>query len=301
MTQPQRIDSAYVEQELDLMVPELIGEAYPDRTYPMVFPVEPGLSPGIQSVTYRFSKAVGQAKIVEAGSREVPLVDIDVIPVTVPVKVIRLGLEYDTEDVRAGQLTGRPLDRDKMVVVLEGHEAKIDQTAWVGDSRSGIFGIISHPNVLRLVTSTTFDSASTPANILAALNLLVQKQIALTNGIERPNTLALSHEEFQYISSTPYSSTGSGDTRTILEVFKAGNPGVDQVFGVHWLAGAGVGSTNVCVAFNRARQKLGHLLAMVPTRNPISFSGVVYSAVYESKTGGIQVKKPYSVIVMEGI
>lgn len=301
MNEQVRQDAAYVEQELNAMAPEVVAEAYPERTYSRAFPLAAGLSPGMDSITYRHAKAVGTAKVIEPGSREVPLVEYDVIPVTARLKVIRLGMEYDTEDVRQGQHTGRPLDRDKYITVLEGHESKIDALAWVGETAKSLYGLTNHPNILRLVTSTTFDANSTPAAILAALNLMSAKMIALTNGIEKPNTLALSDEDHQYISATPFSQAGSGDTRSILEVFQKGNPMIDLIIPVHWLKAAGVGGTSAAVMYNRAKAKVEHLLAMVPTRNPVAFDGVVYRSVVESKSGGVQVKKPFSVIMLEGI
>ena len=301
MSTENRTDAAFVEQEVDILMPDVILEAYPDRTYGQAFSVAPGLSPGAKTVTYRHAKGVGVAKFVDPGSREVPLVEYDVVPNTVPIRLIRLGAEYDTEDVREGQLTGRPLDRDKLVIVAEGHEALIDETAWVGSPSRGIYGVANHPNILRLVTSTTFDSNSTASAILAAMLLPVSKMVSLTKGIERPNTLALPHEQHEYVSSTMYSQAGSGDTRTILEVFLASQKQIDLVLPVHHLEGAGVGSEDVAVYYNRARTKIEHLLAMRPTRNPVAWDGTNWRVVYESKTGGCSVKKPFSVIDLEGI
>lgn len=297
-----RQDAAYVEQELNVLHPEVIEESYPERTYSKVFPLAPGLSPGATSVTYRQAKSVGVAKIVEPGSRECPLVEYNVYPITAPLKVLRLGLEYDTEDVRQGQLTGRPLDRDRFIAVQEGHEQQIDSLAWIGLTAKGLYGLVNHPNILRLVTATTFDANSTPTAILAALNLKVAKMINLTRGIEKPNTCAFPPEQHKYLSSTPfYNTVNAGGVRTIMEVFMAGNPEIDQCLSVPWLEGAGTGSSDVCVCFNRLRTKIEHLLALVPTRNPVAFDGIVYRSVVESKSGGLQVKKPFSVIVLEGI
>lgn len=296
-----RADSLYIDQQLDVMAPDVIKEAYPERTYSKAFAQAKGMSPGMASITYRHARGVGVAKIVEGTSREIPLVGIDVSPVTVPVKLIRLGMEYTTEDVRQGQFTGMPLDREQFMFVMEGHYAKIDEVAWVGDTASSIYGLANHPNILRLATSVTFDSNSTPAQILAALNLMKAKQVSLTRGIERFNTLAISDEEYQYISSTPFSASGSGDTRTILEVYLAGDKDVDLVLPIHWLRAAGVGSTNMAIGFNRGSAKVEHLLAMAPVRQPTTLSGVVFLSVVESKTGGLAIHKPFSVIALEGI
>lgn len=296
-----RSDAAYVEQEVDILMPEVIMEAYPDRTYGQAFSVAPGLSPGAKTVTYRHAKGVGVAKFVDPGSREVPLVEYGVTPNTVPLRLIRLGTEYDTEDVREGQLTGRPLDRDKLIIVGEGMEQLIDETAWIGSPARGIYGVSNHPNILRIVTSTTFDSNSTPAAILAAMLLPVSKMVSLTKGIERPNTFALPHDQHEYVSSQPYSAAGSGDTRTILEVFLASQKQIDLVLPVHHLEGAGTGGADLGVYYNRLRTKVEHLLAMRPTRNPVAFDGTNYRVVFEAKTGGTSVKKPFSVIAIEGI
>ena len=301
MPDEYRTDAAWLEQELDRLMPEVIRETYPQRTYSRVFPLAPGLDPGMRSVTYEHAKGVGIAKFVEPNSGESNLVEYNVAPETAVLGLLSLDFEYTTEDVRASRFTGRPLERDKLETCLEGHEAAIDQTAWVGNTDRKIYGLVNHPNILRLVTSTTFDSSSTPAQILAALNLMAAKQNALTLGVEQGNTLALSHEAYKYIATTPYSSTGSGDTRTILEVFKAGNPEIDEVIPVHWLQTAGYGSTAVAVLFDRSASKLEHLLAMPPTRNPIEIRGRKFIQTVDSKTGGLKVKKPFSVIVLEGI
>ena len=296
-----RNDAAWLENELDVQMPEVIREAYPQRTYAAVFPLEPGLDPGMKSVTYLHAQGVGTAKFVEPTSRKVPLVEFDVIPETVVLSTLRLGFEYTSEDVEAGRFTGRPLDRDKMLTTMEGHEKAIDETAWIGSPSRKIYGIANHPNAIRLATSTTFDANSTPAAILAALNLMSAKQDALTLGSEEGNTLAISRAAYKYIAQTQYSVSGSGDTRTILEAYRAGNPQIDMVVGVHWLSTAGAGSSAVAVLFDRSRNKIGHLLALRPTRDPIAWDGTVYRQVVRSKTGGVKAKKPFSIVILEGI
>lgn len=297
-----RNDAAYVESQLDVMMPEVIREAYPDRTYAAAFPLAKGLNPGAISVTYRFGKGVGRAQIVEGSSSEVPLVEYGVQPFTSALRLIRLAFEYSQEDVRQGQFAGEPLDRQKAITCQEGHEEEIDRLAWVGSSAHQVYGLVNHPNILRIVTSTTLDSSSTPANILAVLNLAIAKMTALTNGIEQPDCLALPPAQHKYLHQTPYSSTGAGDARTIAEVFRAGNPEIKQIMAVHWLgSAAGTVSANTMVVFNRARAKVEHLLAMAPTRNPVAFDGTVYRVVMESKSGGLRVHKPFSVLAVEGI
>ena len=296
-----RSDAAWLQQQLDLMMPEIIKEAYPKRTYGQVFALESGLHPGMKTVTYQHAKGVGVAEFVEPNSNKTNLVEFDVTPETASLSVLDLGFEYSMEDVRAGQYTGQPLDKQKIFLCMEGHEAKIDKTAWVGETSRKIYGLANHPNALRLVTGTTFDANSTPVNILAALNLMASKQDNLTIGIEEGNTLAMSRAAYRYIASTPYSAAGSGDTRTILEAFLAGNQQIDQVLPIHWLNTAGTGSSAVAILFDRNRSKIRHLLAMRPTRNPLTFTGRKYRQIVESKTGGLKLLKPFSVIIMEGI
>lgn len=297
-----RNDAAYVEQQLNGFMPDVIMEAYPQRTYSRAFPLAQGLSPGMISVTYLHGKGVGQARIVDGASRDVPLVEFDVTPFTAPLKLIRLGFEYSQEDVRQGQFAGQPLDRQKALVTMEGMEEEIDRLAWVGRSSRQVYGLANHPNILRIATSTTFDSTSTPAQILEKMNLAVAKMHGLTNGIEVPDAVALSPEEHKYIHQTPFSSTGAGDVRTIADVFRAGNPEIKEILSVHWLASSsGAVTSNTMVVFNRARAKLEHLLAMVPTRNPVAFDGTFYRIVMEAKSGGLRIHKPFSVLALQGI
>lgn len=302
MNEQVRVDAAWVEEQLSLLMPEIIAEDYPERTYSRAFKTPGGLSPGMQSVTHLHSRGTGKARIVDGNSREVPLVGYDVQPRTTPVKLIRLGFDYTQHEVRQGQFAGVPLDREKARVCMEGHEEQIDRMAWAGDSARQVFGLVNHPNILRLVTSTTIDSSSTPAQILAALNLALAKQTALTNGIEKPDCLALPPEQAKYIAQTPYSATGAGDVRTIAEVFLAGNPEIKEIMPVYWLAASsGAVSSDVMVAFNRSQAKIQHMLAMVPTRNPVAWDGVAFRVVIESASGGLMIAKPFSVIVTEGI
>lgn len=296
-----RADSLYIDQQLDVMAPDVIRQAYPKRTYATVFKKSKDVKPGMRSVTYRHMKGVGVAKIIEPTSREIPLVGLEVTPHTVPVHTTILGMEYSTSDVRQGQFTGMPLDREQFLTVMEGHYALIDELAWIGRTENEIVGLANHPNILRIVTSVTFDSNSTPAQILGQLHLMTAKMNSLTRGIEQMNTLGLSDEEYKYIAQTPYSTTGSGDMRTILEVFQAGNKEVDLVLPIHWLRAAGVGSTNMAIGFDRSETKVEHLLAMEPTRQPTTLQGRFYTSFVESETGGLAIHKPFSVIALEGI
>lgn len=297
----ERLDSLYIEQQLDVLQPEIIRESYPERTYQRAVAQAPGLSAGASSVTYRFMNYVGTAELKADGSNELPLMNAQVIPRTVNLYYIKLGMTYTLEDVDRSRTTGQPLDRDLTIGVLEGHEEKIDEVCWLGHDQSGLEGLANSAHTLKMAQAVTFDSSSTPSAIVSAINTALGKIPSVTRGVESAKMIALPVEEWTYIHQTPYSSTGAGDVRTIAEVVRAGNPEIRDIMKVHHLSTAGTGSTPAMLCWDPDRTKVEHLLAQRPTRMPVAYDGAEYKVPFHSKTGGVKWKKPKSAILVEGI
>jgi hypothetical protein len=147
-------------------------------------------------------------------------------------------------------------------------------------------------------------TAKTPDQILADLNGIVTSQIALTNGVEQPDSIGLSPERYALIASTPRSA--NSDT-TILKYFLDNSPYVKNVYPLIEFANVTprpsteVGSANLLVAYTNSEDKFTFEIPQPFEQMPVEARGMSFRVNCHARTAGVAVYYPLSITIWEGI
>ena len=244
-----------------------------ERSRPPITTIEipsvPGLSEGTEYYGYDILQANGLAKVVANYGTDIPLVEVAAEPHNLRMKSLKLGAKWSEDDLLAFATAGRPLDQSKLNEALRGCEVAIDQVTFLGDSANALHGMLSHPNIPRVLSPFKWDSNATADQILALLSQCITTISRLTRGVERPTRLALPPFVVDYLGLLPRSATT--DTSVLawfLDNVRRQIPGF-EIRPVHWLTGAGVGGSNVGVFYDPDPMKLEKALPMPPPTAPV--------------------------------
>lgn len=300
-------ETAYFYREFEDIKTMAIEQEYPALELLNLLPKATDTDPGAQSITYRIYDRVGQAAIVADYADDPPRIDVVGREVTRPLKTISDAYGYSIQEIRNSQRTGRPLDRQKSVAAREIIDTKINSLILNGDDAHGLYGLMNHPNVPSTTVAndgtggSTEWTSKTSALIQRDMRALMSGVATLTKGIERPDTLLVSQEEYDYAAGTQFSE--ASDT-TVLDFFLATsrptNPNL-VVIPLVALNGQGTGGTGVMIALNRSRSKL---LVEIPTdfeQLPPQARNFEQVVLCFSRFGGVNIFRPLSVSIADGI
>ena len=104
---------AFFERELESIEAKLYEFKQRELMYRELIPVSNRDNPGAESLTYRMFDKVGMAKVIANYADDLPRADIFGKEFTHAVKGIGMSFGYSTQELRAAQMAGRPLDSAK--------------------------------------------------------------------------------------------------------------------------------------------------------------------------------------------
>lgn len=299
--------SVFFRRELEFIKAQSYDVLYQDLLARSVFPTSNEAGAYAEVITYRTYDRVGMAQIINAYAKDLPRADVTGKETSSPVRVIGLSFSYTVAEVLASQATGRSLEQRRANAVQRGTEETIDNIAWYGDAGSGLPGFLTNPNI---PTGSVAQNAAgtstkwvdkTPGEILEDVNDLFGTIYASTRKKERPNTLLLPTKQWNYITSTPRSD--NSDT-TIANYLVQNSPflsSVDDIIAAPEMEGAGTGSTDMMVAYDRNPDKLTLEVPLELQFLPVQERGLNLEVPAWAKTGGVIVYYPMSARFAYGI
>jgi hypothetical protein len=303
-TQLDAGESFFFARELEYIKSKSYDIEFPDMKAFKHIPISTEAGDGAQSITYAQFEEVGLARIIESYGDDLPRADIRGKEYTQLVKSVGVSYGYSIQEIRAALMVGRSLTQRQANSARRANDQKINRLAWFGDTNYGIYGMVNMPNVPAFAVPATGTGATTqwvnktPDQILGDLNQVANSIVALTKGVEMPNTVLLPVAQYTLIASTPRSPVS--DT-TILEYFIQNNPFISTVDWVPELAGAGPSGEDIMIAFDKNPDKLTMEIPMPFTQYPPQERGLEFIVPCESRFGGIIVYYPLSIAIGEGI
>ena len=308
-----RIDSAtgtvLLERELTHIDPEIYKRAKPD---PVMLDLDdvPGVPAGASNYEYNIMTAVGVATIVANYATDIPIVNAAVEPHIVKLHSFKEGVVISEDDMLAYATAKRPIDQTLMDAALDGVDVAVEETLWLGDAASclkgvryGMHGMISHPNVPRFVFPFRLDGSEsfTTDQVLAAFSKLLTTMNRLTRNVEKPNRLALPDHIVTYLGLLKMdTASGYSVLSWFLENVRKFLPDF-QIVSVHWLIGAGAGTTDAGVLYRAGGTQIHKLYPMKPRRQPTVYADTVYKTHYWARFGGLVVRRPFSMLIIDGL
>lgn len=303
-------ETFFFARELEYIKSKSYDIEFPEMKAFKHIPISTEAGEGALAITYAQFQETGLARVIESYADDLPRADIKGKEFTTPVKSLGVSYGYSVQEIRAALFAGRSLTQRQANAARRANDQKVNRLAWFGDNTYRILGLINNTNIPANFVPNDGTGASTlwvdktPDQILRDLNQVTNSIVALTNGVEMPNTVLLPVAQYTLIASTPRSSVS--DT-TILEYFIQNNPFITTVDWVPELKGAGPipdGGTepsDIFIAYDKNPDKLTMEIPMPFTQYPPQERGLEFVVPCESRYGGIIIYYPLSLTIGEGI
>ena len=280
----------------------------------LFIPVTSEAPTGADTIRIPYYDLIGRAKIVHDYASDFPEATSISTYKDVSIKSVGSKFSYSVQDIRKAQMAGLPLEQRKADAARRAVDELIDNIAWLGDSASGLTGLLNATGVNSYTVGTTGTSSSTlwsaktPDNIIADVTGLINTVRVATNGKETPDTLLLPMKNYNYIAMTRVSSYSD---KTILTYLKEAvkELGITKIDWVNELVNIGssgtvpVGQTysDRMIAFpsdpNILRLEIPQPFEMYPPQ----LENLVYNIPCHARTAGVLLYYPLAVVVGDGI
>lgn len=298
------VGDLFFANQLNVIQQRVYEYQYPQFRAFEFIPVNYSDPDGAQFISTTQYQSVGRARIINSYADDLPEASVIGMMLTSPVKSIGTSYRYSHDEIRAARFVGMDLPFHLAEAARRANDELVNNLAIVGDPETGLTGLLNNPAVPVVaipddgIGVSTEWTTKTPEQVLRDMNLVVNSIVANSNGVELPNTLLLPIEQYTYISSTPRST--ASDT-TIREYFLMNNPFISVVSWMPQLSGAGVGGTDMMIAFERNSNKLEMRIPLAFTQYAPQERNLEFVIPCQSKFGGVSIYYPLSVAVGEGI
>ena len=229
-----------------------------------------------------------------------------------PIRGLGSSYGYSVQDIRAARYANKALESLKASSARRTIEQLQNRLVWFGDIVNGLRGLlgITNANLAAAAaavaapfgTAWSAVSGKTPAEILVDMDTLVNAAWIATNGVERPDTLALPQAAYAHIATT---ARGAVTDTTILEFFRKVHPEITSVVPCVELNAvvappSGLaGPRAVGVAFKRDEEHITHEVPLPFTQHSPQQQGLEYVVPCEARDGGVICPIPLAVTYME--
>lgn len=187
-----------------------------DITYPSLIPINTSYAewqPDIAAIT--MGAGVGEAKWINGGAKDVPLVDMSATTKAVPFAVMAVGYEVNYEEIGLAANAGVNISDRKATIVRRKAEEFTQNVAMIGDTNKGWLGLLNQTGVTILPASTKAATGTawvlnsgalnaTAAEIARDLTNLILGPVTATNSV-RPiiaDTVALPSLAYRALAGT---------------------------------------------------------------------------------------------------
>lgn len=246
------------------------------------------------------------------GTTNLQGVDINGQIVTTPLRPAGMSLSYTQMELESSQLLGQPLDATKFNAIKTKYEMGNDQMVYIGSSDVGATGLTNHTGVTYGSASYTnwMGGTTTPAQILASVNDLINTVYKNSGYARCPSKLGLPPAQFAYIAATPVTTAGSVSILKFLEdnSLSLRINGVPlEIVPIKWLTGttaggvgAGAGGTDRMIAYTNDADLVRFPLVPITGFTP-SYHGIMFERPYVWMMGEVEVVYPETIGYADGI
>lgn len=250
----------------------------------------------------------GNMPWISAESTAIEGVSVNGQKIVTPLRLLGREVSYTSVELERSQLTGQPIDRQKMDALNILYQMNTDQMVYVGSTDVSATGLLNNASVTATgvsngISGSPLWSQKTPDEILADVNTLLNSTWQASGFAVCPGKLLLPPSNFSYISSQKVSSAGNV---SILKFLKENSIALNvngselDIAPVKWNTGIGSGATNRMVAYTNMVDKVR--FPMVPIRRETAYyQGIRYTAPYIWAFGQVEFVYPETVQYADGI
>jgi hypothetical protein len=277
-------------------------------------PVSAEAPPGAESIKIRYYDVVGEAKWVSDYASDFPAANTYGSEKTFNIEGIGVQYTYSIQEIRRAQMAGIPLDQRSAMAAERSINEFIDDKAWYGDAKVGIYGLLKYPGVTTYTVpavgtgSSTLWSTKTPDQIIADVTGMLTAVHTATNGKEMPNTLLLPRAEFNRLAGL---RTGTYNDKTVLAYLEE-NLALLGLTEIDWInesvnigttgnIPAGQTASNRAVVYVKDPEHLRLELPIAFESFAPQLEGMVYKIPCYARTAGVISYYPLSIAYADGI
>jgi hypothetical protein len=299
----------YFARQLELRIAKIYEIMYPELPARSIFPVSRIGGPGVETIVEQYMDIIGNAEIGSGEEVDFPRADVVGGEVSSKVRPIITGFGYSWLEIQRAMRAGISLNAARANAAKRAFETKLNDIAFNGHEASGITGFFSNAEIPResaaatgAGSATTFVSKS-PDNIVADIEAAMNDPWEDSMMIHKPNTLLMPVSQYRLIASTRMNAY---DTMTILSFLLNNHPsfmgGAGTITPVNQLKGAGPTAGADCmVAYQKTEEVLELRIPFEQQFFPVQQRGFQYMVPSLGLTGGVVVRYPKAIKIVEGI
>ena len=249
---------------------------------------------------------------INSGTTALQGVDINGALTTTPLRPLALTLSYTELELLKSQETGFPLDASKMNAINTKYQMSTDKVVYYGDTDVGATGLFNKSGVTYGAAShlSWMGGVTTPAQILAAVNDLIESTWSQSGFTYCPTELRIPPAQFAYIAATPVTTAGSLSILAFLEqnsISMRVNGKPLNIQPVKWLTGTtaggvggGAAGTDRMVAYTKDYDLVRFPMVPIQGFTP-SYRDLIYSCPYVWALGETEIVYPETIQYADGI
>ena len=295
---------AFLQSQLAHIEAKVYEKKYKAITYPNVIPISNEAGEFATSVDYYYIDGRTVAKFIGTTAIDVPISEISMDVISVPVHLGAVGYSYSDEELGQAMMLNRPLVQLKANTARRGYEEHLQTVGMNGDTQNNLPGFIDNANVTSANVvnpgSGTEWVNKTPDQILFDITDLCSDVNVDTLQVEAIDTLALPTQQYNYLNGTRLTYSDLNIMTWLVNNLSFIKSSAD-IISVAELDGAGAGSTDRMMAYTKDSDKV---VMHVP--KPLIFHEPVretlgYKVPGTYKSGGVEFRYPGSARYADGI
>lgn len=263
----------------------------------------------VKTITFRELDRVGFAKVIANMADDLPIVNIRMREYTVKVKKIGAAYIYTVDDLAEAAHANISLSTEQAEGVVDVIERAVDKKAWLGDTKNGLPGLLTNPNIIAGPAAngaSGFPQWSTKTNdeINSDLSAAINDPTDITNGVERGlNRILMPVKQINFLKNR---RMASGTDTTLYKFFLENNPGVEikelQYLKMKFQPSTGiVGAQVSMLAYKYDATKLTLEIPMDFTQYPPQERNFAFVVNCKLHYAGVIVYRPLSINLVEKI
>ena len=240
-------------------------------------------------------------------------ISLDIGKTTSPLGLWAMQLGWTIPELESALKLGRPIDQQKFAGMQLKYQMDIDEQVYIGDTALGLTGLINATavtNNTNVVTGAWTGGTTTPAQILADVNELLNSVWAASGFAVCPDSLLLPPLQYGYLVSNIVSSAGNISILEFLRQNSLSNSVNGRPLSVQplkWLtgttrSGVGPGSSGKDRIAAYTKDPMRVRFPLVPLqRTPHEFRDLRQLTTYYGRLGAVEVVYPETIGYRDGV
>jgi len=300
----------FFENELESIENTLYETVHEENNYAEDVVVDSSDPQGAETVGFIMSDMVGKAKIINRNSNDIPKATTFMRKYTENVHTLGLGADWSYWDIANAMLAGRPLEKQYIEAVRQGHMDAINEFFYEGDTGLNAAGLVNNPSITvtasiaGAVSSATALTAMTSADIIAWFGYY--RQLINTacgrNRRASADTVRLPGKQYDVLA-TKMVDTGNGSNVFLLDLLlNAKGMGFKSIEPRDVLSGkAANGSDDRAVFYNSTKEALVYKIPAMMVPFPIFQQGSRFTLEVHTRLAPVQFRYEIGAMYVDGM